>query len=851
METPAGNGYIDYRFTINELNRLIVEAKRHSRDLGVSEDHAGRHYKLNGPVFNSKHAQEGIEQAIRYCGHKNSELACITNGRQWIIFIGNRRGDGKDTLSGQAFVFGSLDGVRSNFKKFYNLLSFESVSKYRYRADFQEAEGQPLRSSSFNEPLRKPDSRILIPADRIYDDLDRVMISFFRDLSGDDDPEMRKACFVTSAESNRADASIARISEQLRNKVRTLRTDDNGDINGITQAIKRVRDMQRHEFILLVGTKGAGKSSFVDRFFEVVLPKTIASDCVLVRIDLAESAKDEHGIIKWLDEHFLEATEKAVFGDEPPDYDELKGMYFREYERMRKGPYKHLYNENPSEFKIRFGEQIEQRREQRPHEYIVHLLHRIVHSYIKIPCLIFDNADHFSVDFQEKVFQYAHSFYKEVLCLVLFPITDKTSWQISRQGALESFFTESFFLPSPAPDLVLRKRVEYIERKIKEDNEKPEKGRGYFFGRGIELTIEDLKAFTSSVQNVFINTGDVANWIGNLSNHDIRRCLNLTRDIVGSPHIHVDEMLKAITAKSSIQVDPNNAKLAMIKGKYDIYPTGLNRFVQNIFALTTEFGTSPLLGLRILQVLESTHFQHAEGEARFMQVSHIIEYCKAMNFEHQTVLGWLNNMLKSGLILSYDPERLSINEVFRIEISPSGYQHLIWGRSDWAYLESMLEVTPLRNRETFNELLSLMNVGFPFSLRSAIRLFLHYLIFEDAKYSIIPDHPQYDDQRRLVGVLEQQRDQLNQPMRVSHSHRYGRPFGVIHEWYDERGYGYITPDGGSADLFLRFRNIHNYSDSISPIGRCVEFDISRNEKGPIAINAFFLDQTLKYYIHLS
>ena len=36
LETPAGMGFIDYRCTISDLNRLIIEAKRQGRDLGIS-----------------------------------------------------------------------------------------------------------------------------------------------------------------------------------------------------------------------------------------------------------------------------------------------------------------------------------------------------------------------------------------------------------------------------------------------------------------------------------------------------------------------------------------------------------------------------------------------------------------------------------------------------------------------------------------------------------------------------------------------------------------------------------------------------------------------------------------------
>ena len=109
LESTAGKGLIDYRCTIEDLNRLIIEAKKEGRDLGINEDHALRFFNLNGAVFSTEAAKEGIDQAIFYCAHKGAELACVTNGRQWAIFRGAKGPDGHDILEGQACVFGSLE----------------------------------------------------------------------------------------------------------------------------------------------------------------------------------------------------------------------------------------------------------------------------------------------------------------------------------------------------------------------------------------------------------------------------------------------------------------------------------------------------------------------------------------------------------------------------------------------------------------------------------------------------------------------------------------------------------------------------------------------------------------------
>lgn len=840
LETHAGEGFIDYRLTIDGLNRLVVEAKRESRDLGVSADRNGHFYKLNGPVFDTPHVKQGLNQAVTYCGHTNAELACVTNGRQWIVLLGNRRGDGTSTLSGMGCAFGSLDGVKTHFKKFYDLLGYDSVRAWRYRAEFQEAEGQPIRTSSFYAPVRKPDSRQLLPADKLYADIDRVMVSFFRDLSGDDDPEMRRSCFVTTKESAKAEQSLARVSEDLRNRIHTLTSDNGAEI---TRTISRVKSMGRQEFVLLVGTKGAGKSTFIDRFFEDVLPKDVKKDCVVIRIDLGASGADETTVIRWLNEHFLEAAERAIFKNGIPTFNDIRGMYWSEYCRWREGTRKALYDSNRTAFDDEFGKHIESRREERPQEYIANLLCHVVRSLIKIPCLVFDNADHFTIEFQERVFQFAHALYEKVLCLILIPITDKTSWQLSRQGTLQSFFFDSFFLPTPVTGVVLRKRIEFIEKRIAED-EKPEPGKGYFFGRGLELSIDDIRAFTNSLQAVFINTGQVAEWIGNLANRDIRRCLQLTRDIVGSPYIKVHELLKASVTQSALEVSDDDTKLSIIRGKYDIYPVGQSAFVQNLYALTTEIATSPLLGIRILRLLDEVKFQEAEGDARYVSVDHVVEFCSGMNFDPTVVRAWLDAMLKCGLCLSYDPTAVGIEITTRVEIAPSGRQHLAWATSDWHYIEAMMEVTPLFDQQSFHSLTQLIRAELPYARRKAIRLFLSYLLSEDDRYVVIPAHDMYASQQGLIQVFEQELTRLSLPSRMPGGSRFGRPFGKIVKWVSERGYGFVRPEGFvDSDVFVHIREFVEVPDDENiPVSTVIEFDLVENPDGKLkAVRAAIVD----------
>jgi energy-coupling factor transporter ATP-binding protein EcfA2 len=744
-EAPSGSGYIDYKLTVDGLARLVLEAKRDGRDLGLKNRASGRPYKLDGPVFSTSSVKEGLGQAIRYCGQKNAELACVSNGREWIVFRGSRLGDGHDTMDGYAFVFSSLEEVHVNFCLFWDLLNYEAVTEFRYRAHFQEAEGRPIRTHTFRAALREPNSRLPLKRNPLSKDLDRVMTSFFQRLSGDADPDLLAKCFVVTRESQIADERLARISEDLIGRIRDL---DTASGEQLTELIERARTTQRNEFVIVVGTKGAGKSTFIDRFFRLVLPKHLLRDCVVARVNLADSEGDEATIATWLDRRLLEELEEALFGDEVPTFDELQGMFYDEYQRRRDGTLRHLYQRDKEEFKIDFGRHIERRREERPHEYIQRLVHNTVRSRKKIPCIIFDNADHFTIEFQERVFQYARSIYESEICLVIMPITDRTSWQLSSEGALRSFENESLFLPTPSPKTVLTKRIEYIESRLAD--EKRESGTGYFLARGIPLSIENLRAFSATLQAAFLKTGQVSVWIGNLANNDIRRCLDITKDIIASPHLKVHELLKAAIADSDVVVPRYKIKRALFKGQYDIYPVGVNSYVRNIYALD-EVETTPLLGLRILRLLRDA--QKSDASNPFVTFDHIIEYCRAMMIDASATRAWLSRLLEAGLCLSYDPTVTTVDAAGKLELSLAGYQHLRWGVHDCDYAQTMLEVTPLVEREVFDQLTSLGKRPHSTVWRDKLSCFVDYLIAEDEKYCQVQDHPAYPTQKRLTTQL--------------------------------------------------------------------------------------------------
>ena len=56
--------------------------------------------------------------------------------------------------------------------------------------------------------------------------------------------------------------------------------------------------------------------------------------------------------------------------------------------------------------------------------------------------------------------------------------------------------------------------------------------------------------------------------------------------------------------------------------------------------------------------------------------------------------------------------------------------------------------------------------------------------------------------------------------------------GVVKFFNDEKGFGFITPDGGGKDLFVHVSGVEN--GSLSENDK-VEFEVGEGQKGPCAV----------------
>ena len=116
--------------------------------------------------------------------------------------------------------------------------------------------------------------------------------------------------------------------------------------------------------------------------------------------------------------------------------------------------------------KYDFGEYINECVSNDAHSYVLRLIEDAVRNRKLLPCLIFDNADHYEERFQEAVFQWSQSIRREVpFSFVIMPITDRTIWRLSKSGPFQTYRSKLFYLPVPSAREVLERRISFLIEK--------------------------------------------------------------------------------------------------------------------------------------------------------------------------------------------------------------------------------------------------------------------------------------------------------------------------------------------------------------------------------------------------
>lgn len=848
MEPHNPSGYTDYLVQYRDTPALVIEAKRVGKLPLDTADLKLGYYKIDGPALKS--VRDGFTQAASYCLEHGVEFAALTSGTVWIAFMA-LRSRGKSFREYKAIVFPSFASIESEFATFYDLFSKEGVSQKIYRTHFAKLDGVSAKRFEPMLTVNRTNDLRLLPKSSLARELEPVLSSFFGDLSGVNDPELRRQCFVETRESRTADVTLQKIIGTISSSITALPTDTGRQI---VDTINAVMETGRSENILIAGGEGAGKTTFITRFFEDILEKSLKDGCLIVRVDLGLILDDPTlapmnvtASVRW-------EVERQLYASGYPKFDDLQGLYFDEYQRWSEGQYRPLYERDKDAFKEKFGEFLDEAMRADTLSYVARSLKNVVNSRKLLPVLVFDNADSRSVAFQEAVFEWSQTLKRQVpLCLVVLPVSDRTIWRMSREGPLRVAEGKIFYLPTPSTKEVLEKRIRYLI-----DNSAPKKGRDkYFLSKGIGLKLTDINAFAACVEELFINEDFISRRIGWLTNHNLLRTLELTRDTITSPYLSIDELVASYLRQSGSAVPIKHRKFmqALIGGDYNQFDETKHGYVRNMFETSEDFPSSPLLTLRLLRLLIDKAGEEASNSSLgYVTYEHIQGYLGAMNAGDDATRDTVSRALANGLIDPFEKDDVEITGQQRFAVTSPGRMHYEMAMRDAVYVGQMAFATPIRSEPTVDQIRAIKNGGTMRGeqWRDVCRIFIDYCLTEDLSFLTQPGDPMFASQQQLRADLSGRWVEQSASARVPGGLLPERYEGTrdqvraVVKWIDvAKGYGFMADPDSSEDVFVATRLFHDRMLDVPTPGSIVVCDVGPGKGGkPQAISISAVEPAL-------
>lgn len=267
--------------------------------------------------------------------------------------------------------------------------------------------------------------------------------------------------------------------------------------------------------------------------------------------------------------------------------------------------------------------------------------------------------------------------------------------------------------------------------------------------------MENMPAFAACVEEAFIRTDYIGRRIGALTNHDLRRGLELSQKIITAPILKVDELIGAFFARGDVQIQEMRIVQALLYGEYNRFKQDAHEYVLNVFALEVGSLNSPLLRLSILRLLLDKENAATEELGAYIAFEELDHYFESMGVTTRPTLAGVQELVAYRLIEPYEPTVNETTPTTRLAVTSSGHMHFEMCFNDPVYVEQMALTTPVRSGSLIQGMRAI--VGNKMSLPEWTTLrrdFAKYCLAEDSQLMSCPTHHDYVSQvemRRQFG----------------------------------------------------------------------------------------------------
>lgn len=732
-EGHTEEGFYDYRLSLPNFN-LIIEAKKDFLNLKLPD----RHHKVKAGTLLAGN-NEVITQIQKYLLGEGVQYGIITNGHQFIIgkFINTDGSKWKDNV---CILFNGFDDIEKRFIEFYNLLSRDAVSNNSVSnsLSYEKIEGRTIFSTLGNKQHKE----------LIRNDLTANLTPILSEIFGEiykfetlDSKELLKECFIKNEETKKNKSEIERLLDdkppELGEVIPVVNTDNT--IKYIKDTITNnpaQRETPPPDPIIIIGSKGSGKTTFINYLFEVTLDNSILQDRPFIIIDFRkyddltyEKNEIYKDLIEGIYNHY---PDLKIF-----DLTVLKRTYYKEIHQRDIGIWKFNKETNPEKYEEQISTFLETSI-QDAQDHFIKFSEYLIRERRKRLTIVIDNADQKGPLFQKETYLFAAGLNRLAKCSVIISLREGYYYRWRNKPPFDAFQSVVYHISAPPYSEVLESRIDYAIKKI----DFIKATSGHIRDKSVVITSETIKNFFLNLdKTLFANdNSEMLNYLELTSFPNIREGLESFKQFLLSGHTNVHKYV--INLETTIPIWEFVKSISLYNNLY--YNHELSE-IKNLF-FPAENNTNHFTKIRILRFLYNTTKKHGFRE-KFVPCSDLITLFQKIGYTEDIIINELELLIEYRMVDTDD----NLSDIESTEtdctshdfcLSLKGFHYLDEMINRFHYLNLVLQDTPIYSPDFFHKI----HASFPYSDEygyqvlskriETVKLFFEYLESQEMKETI-------------------------------------------------------------------------------------------------------------------